>query len=311
MSGELVVTKGRALIAREAITQEAEQRQLLGEYIRSQMVEGTDYGCIPGTTKKTLLKPGAEKLTQLYRTIPLMVMEEKVENWETGLFHYRFSCKIVLQADESVVVAEGVGSCSTYESRYRWRTQDRKCPACGKESIKRSKYPPKDRPDEEPGWYCFAKVGGCGANYEADDARIIDQPTGRVQNPDLIDAVNTVLKIAKKRCLVDAAISLARCSDIFTQDLDDQADGHGDTPKPAAKNQAPKADDVTARLIAEWTAKLAADPPLAEFNALISSPETMAIEDKMWRHVAPLVKKHAQAAGWKWDNESQSYVTAG
>lgn len=242
-----------AMIVADALNQEAEQRKLLGQYVQQHMQEGTDYGVIPGTKNKTLLKPGAEKLTQLFRCIPRFRIEEKIEDWDTGLFFYRFTCQIVTQTDEPVVVAEGVGSCSTYESRYRWRQADRKCPACGKEAILRSKYPPKDAPEEPPGWYCFSKKGGCGANFDHDDDAITAQPTGRVQNPDLHDAANTVLKMAKKRSLVDAAIALARCSDLFTQDLDDLA-GHDEAPaaKPEAKPEpTPARDPLRDELAAE------------------------------------------------------------
>jgi hypothetical protein len=228
-------TRG-ALIVADALKQESEQRHLLGQYVAHHMVEGTDYGAIPGTKNKTLLKPGAEKLTQLFRTIPRYTVEDKVENWETGLFSYRFRCQIVTQ-DDDTVVAEGVGSCSTFESRYRWRNADRTCPECGAPAIKRSKYPPKNNPGATPGWYCFGKAGGCGANFDYDDADFALQPTGRVQNPDLIDCVNTVLKMAKKRALVDAAIALARCSDIFIQDAEEFADAH---PAPVAEAEKPR-----------------------------------------------------------------------
>lgn len=220
---------GRAMIAADVLDQEAEQRNLLGRYIQTQMQEGTDYGVIPGTKTRTLLKPGAEKLTQLFRCVPRYVIEEKIENWETGLFFYRFSCQVVTQGD-GFVVAEGVGSCSTYESRYRWRTANRKCPACGKETIIKQK--------EEKGgnWLCLGNdKGGCWAKFDKADAAITGQATGRVQNPDLHDQANTVLKMAKKRALVDAAISLARCSDIFTQDVEDM-----DFPAPARRDDPPR-----------------------------------------------------------------------
>jgi hypothetical protein len=259
MSGTAELAKveagpGRALIVAESLTFEAEQRRLLGQYVKQQMVEGTDYGVIPGTTNKALLKPGAEKLVGLFRCAPRFTIEEKIEDWAKGLFFYRFSCQIVTLAD-GAVVAEGVGSCTSYESRYRWRNADRKCPNCGKEAIKRSKYPPKDDPQAKPGWYCFGKVGGCGANFAADDASITGQTVGRVENPDLVDSANTVLKMAKKRALVDASIALARCSDTFTQDVEDQpgaddgrrdADANAGRPQEQARDPDPvnNADDM-------------------------------------------------------------------
>lgn len=238
MSAALATTErgtGRAMIVADALTQEGEQRKLLGEYVAKHMQEDTDYGIIPGTKNRTLLKPGAEKLTTLFRCVPRFVVEEKIENWETGLFFYRFACHIET-LDGGNVVAEGVGSCNSYEGRYRWRNADRKCPECGAAAIMRSKFPPRENPSLAPGWYCFSKKGGCGAQFTAEDEAITGQATGRVQNPDLADCANTVLKMAKKRAHVDAAIALARCSDIFTQDVEDFAGGHEEPEQPAARN---------------------------------------------------------------------------
>lgn len=254
MTTELAAERGvgRALIVADALTQEGEQRKLLGQYVAQHMTEGVDYGVIPGTANKALLKPGAEKLTQLFRCIPRFTIEEKIEDWDRQLFYYRFACQILNQ--DGQVVAEGVGSCSTYESRYRWRTADRVCPACGKATIKRSKHPPRDDPQGQPGWYCFGKIGGCGANFAAADPAVAGQQTGRVQNPDLIDQANTVLKMAKKRAHVDAAITLARCSDIFTQDVEDLAG-----PEPAAQEQpapAPRKEKPAANTLPATGAEL-------------------------------------------------------
>ena len=55
----------------------------------------------------------------------------------------------------------------------------------------------------------------------------------KVDNPDIADTYNTVLKMACKRALVHATINATAASDIFTQDLEDlpQADQpHGDSP---------------------------------------------------------------------------------
>ena len=258
MAGELVKvtepTAGRALIAHDAITQEREQRDLLGRYIQTQMQLGTDYGVIPGTENKTLLKPGAEKLTQLFRCVPRFTVEEKIEDWNTGLFFYRFRCEIVTQADR-LTVAEGVGSCSTYESRYRWRNANRTCPACGKEAII------KGKKEYGGGYLCYKKKDGCGAKFGDNDPAITSQPVGRVENPDLIDQANTVLKMAKKRSLVDAAISLARCSDIFTQDVEDMQ-----YPEPAPTDHVPDAEVTTHRPAPATNGDARPDPRKADYD---------------------------------------------
>jgi len=287
MSAALATTErgtGRAMIVADALTQEGEQRKLLGEYVAKHMQEDTDYGIIPGTKNRTLLKPGAEKLTTLFRCVPRFVVEEKIENWETGLFFYRFACHIET-LDGGNVVAEGVGSCNSYEGRYRWRNADRKCPECGAAAIMRSKFPPRENPSLAPGWYCFSKKGGCGAQFTAEDEAITGQATGRVQNPDLADCANTVLKMAKKRAHVDAAIALARCSDIFTQDVEDFAGGHEEPEQPAARNG--KYDPRTIPSV-----KSGADlkPPIRSIN--FSACGTLDELRALWVGLTPAEKEH-------------------
>jgi hypothetical protein len=223
----------RPLLTRAILDQESEQRKLLGEFVKREMIEGHDYGVIPGTKEKTLLKPGAEKLTGLFRCAPEFEIESKIEDFDKPLFHYAFRCRIV-GIESGAKIAEGFGSCNSREGKYRWRTEDRKCPKCGAAAIMRSKYPPRDAPDEEPGWYCFAKKGGCGQNYSAGDETIESQTTGRVENDDIATLNNNILKVAKKRALVDASLALARCSDMFTQDMED-VDMGGPDKRPEGK----------------------------------------------------------------------------
>jgi hypothetical protein len=71
-------------------------------------------------------------------------------------------------------------------------------------------------------FYCWKKKGGCGATFPLDDDRIASQETGRVENENLPDTYNTVLKMACKRALVAAVLNGTAASDIFTQDLDDR-----------------------------------------------------------------------------------------
>jgi hypothetical protein len=213
----LAVRHGRPLIDAAALVEEGQQRQLLMRYVQAHMQEGTDFGVIPGTKNKTLLKPGAEKLTDLFRCTPEFEIVRAVEDFDRPLFHYVFRCKIVVR-ETGQTVAEGFGSCSSQESKYRYRNGERSCPECGKAAII------KGKAEYGGGWLCFGKKGGCGAKFADTDPQIGAQQVGRVENPDLADVVNTVLKIAKKRAHVDAAIALARCSDMFTQDMEDYQD---------------------------------------------------------------------------------------
>jgi predicted RNA-binding Zn-ribbon protein involved in translation (DUF1610 family) len=79
------------------------------------------------------------------------------------------------------VIAEGDGSCNSRETKYRYRTSERVCPACGQATII------KGRDDYGGGWLCYAKKGGCGAKYKDGDKTIEEQKTGRIPNPDIAD----------------------------------------------------------------------------------------------------------------------------
>lgn len=228
-----LVTTQRGILTRDALVAAAEQRKLLGEYVAKQMVEGTDYGVIPGTKDKSLLKPGAEKLVDIFRCTPKFAIVSKVEDFERGLFAYTFRVRL-FQRDAEAVLAEGYGSANSYEGRYRWRNAAKKCPRCGQEAIIRGKE------EYGGGWICFAKKGGCGSKWKDGDERIEKQETGKVVNDDVATLANTILKMAKKRALVDGAIALARVSDMFKQDMEDLAAAAEEEPqKPAPKKAAP------------------------------------------------------------------------
>ncbi len=180
--------------------------------------DGGDYGIIPGTKKKTLLKSGADKLCEVYGLYDEYEVISSVEDWEKGLFDYTLKCILKSRRDDSMV-GSGVGSCSSYESKYRWRDSQRKCPSCGQPAIIKGK---DFKGDGLPtGWLCFAKKGGCGAKFKDGDKSIEGQIMGRVDNPDIIDSKNTVLKMAKKRAKIDTTIGVTRSSGIFTQDMED------------------------------------------------------------------------------------------
>lgn len=210
---------------------EARQRfEIVHQFVRDVMHPGADFGVIPGANSKpTLLKPGAEKLCTLFALrVEDPELVERLEDW-TGeahggepFFYYLVRQRLTRNGE---IIASQLGSCNSRESKYRYRNSDRVCPECGKPAIKKSKFPPRDNPGAAPGWYCHAKAGGCGANFDADEPSITTQVTGKVANPDVADQVNTILKMAQKRALVAAALVATNASELFTQDLEDMP-GH-------------------------------------------------------------------------------------
>lgn len=227
MGEQLVVRESSPFMPALEIEQAVERRDAITRYVTRLMEEGRDYGVIPGTNKKTLLKPGAEKLTTLFGLSPSFEIVEKVQDWSGAdhdgepFFFYWYRCRL---HRGDLLIAEGEGSCNSWEKKYRYRNADRACPHCGEATIKRSKFPPRNNPRGTPGWYCYGKIGGCGMEFDLNDPAIVDQQAGQVANPDIADQVNTVLKMAKKRALIDAVLLAVNASEFFTQDLEDFED---------------------------------------------------------------------------------------
>lgn len=67
------------------------------------------------------------------------------------------------------------------------------------------------------------------------------------ENENIADTFNTVLKMAKKRAMVDAVLTCTAASDIFTQDLEDLMESAGKEPGPSpAARPAQSAPDAKA-----------------------------------------------------------------
>lgn len=241
---DIITVEPRALMPVMDIETAVARRTQMVQFVKQIMVEGTDYGVIPGTSQKNvLLKPGAEKLTTFFGLTVRFETRERVEDW-TGrdhggepFFYYRFSC---LLSQEDRLIVEADGSCSSFESKYRYRQAQRVCPSCGQATIIKG----QDR--YGGGWICWKKKGGCGAKFDDGSQKIESQSIGRVANPDVADQVNTVLKMAQKRALIAATLLGVNASEFFTQDLEDFAPGTmaGTSAKPKAEpaKQAAKTD---------------------------------------------------------------------
>jgi hypothetical protein len=126
------------------------------------------------------------------------------------------------------IIAEGVGEASSFESkyRYRWVYESDVPKGLEKDALVSKVFKNK-------------KTGAEYAKY-------------RIENTDLIDQWNTILKMAKKRALVDAVLSATRSSSIFSQSEDEMEawlEGEGsEAPKEKFEKQrnTPKASDERA-----------------------------------------------------------------
>ena len=186
-------------------------------FVKDYLKEGEDFGTIPGTPKPTLLKPGSDKLCELYGLADTYEITNRVEDWEKNLFDYEVQCTLLSKRDGGIV-STGLGSCNSYEGKYRWRDSQRRCPKCEQPTII------KGKEQFGGGWLCWAKKGGCGAKFPEGEKAIESQQLGRVENDDIPTIKNTILKMAKKRAKVDATLAATRSSGIFTQDIEDFPD---------------------------------------------------------------------------------------
>jgi hypothetical protein len=205
--------------------------------VRSRVMKAdVHYGKVPGTDRDTLLKPGAETLCMTFRLVPKFHAEEHREGDHLEVV---ITCTLV-HALTGTVLGEGIGSCSTRESKYAWRKGERACPACGKACIIRAN-PQYEREERfKGGWLCYGKKGGCGAKFEAGDPAILGQQTGRAPNPDIADLYNTVRKMACKRAHVAATLFATGASELFTQDVEDAEPVNDSGTKSAADEPAPR-----------------------------------------------------------------------
>ena len=214
----------------------------LREYVKFNFKETVDFGPpFQGSDKNSLLLPGAEKFNLLFNVRPRFIPIDKVIDLNNGFCLYHLGCELV-HKQTGIVVGYGEGSCNSYESKFRYRNASRVCPVCGKETIKKSRFPPREDSEAEPGWYCYEKIGGCGENFSAHAPEIVQQEVGKVENDNLFDIWNTILKQAEKRSMVAAVVYTGGVSELFTQDADEFAENENAKPKnPSPKAPAPKA----------------------------------------------------------------------
>lgn len=204
------------------------QVNLIQQVMKKVMKKGEHYGRIPGSKKDILFKPGAEKLSTVFRLSPTYILSE------TDLPDGHRECKAICtltHIPSGKVFGQGVGSCSTMESKYRYRTE---IELTGK-PVPKAYWADRDQ----------SLIGGLGYKpKKIDDRWEIVKIGDRIENEDLADVYNTVLKMAKKRAHVDAVLTATAASDIFTQDIEDMPSEalDGEKVSAATKQEQPPKD---------------------------------------------------------------------
>ena len=224
MENELMVRKEKRVLTASEIVG---QVKLIQEVMVAVMEDGIHYGKIPGTTKPTLYKAGAEKLLSTFN-IGVDPREEITDLSTDDEIRYRILVKGFSRIDGDLF-GVGLGECSSNEEKYKWRK-----PVCEEEFNETL----SDR--KRIVWKY-----GTEKPYQQKQVRM---------NP--IDIANTILKMAKKRALIDMTLTVTAASDIFDQDIEDLPEGmeiraNGKIPikKPQEKKPEPEKPKDTESLI--------------------------------------------------------------
>lgn len=217
-----------------AVSDVLAQVRLIQGVLKEVMTLGHHYDQMPGVfTKKgekprppVLLKPGAEKLCLVFRLAP--TFNVRTLQLQNNHREYTVTCTLT-HRPSGQIVATADGSCSTMESKYRYRNEKPKCPKCGAHTIFKS--------SKDNGFFCWESKGGCGATFKVGDRLITTQQTGQAENKDVADTWNTVLKMAEKRALVAATLLATAASDMFVTEVDEAEEPPADAAEPEPENE--------------------------------------------------------------------------
>ena len=195
-----------------------ERVNLIQQVMQGVMKAKTHYDTIPGTDKPSLLKAGAEVLCTTFR----IAVDPEVEDLSTS-DEIRYRVRAVGRNQVTgEVIGVGIGECSSYEEKYKWRRT-----VCDEEF---------DAFPEDRKRIKFAR-GKNNTTYQNKQVRT-----------EGADVANTVLKVAKKRALVDFTLTALAASDIFAQDLEDMPEEirEATSGTPAREVSEPRAQEKSA-----------------------------------------------------------------
>ncbi len=203
-----------------ATVQEIRQQvNLIQEVMREVMQVDQHYGVIPGSAKPSLFQPGAQKLMLTFRLRAIIDPDRDIKVVELGNGHCEVRSFVHICNSAGEELATGVGSCSTMEAKYRYRG-----------GVKLPLDPPVKVPTDywnkrnagAPREELVALLGGPGrAPAKIDGQWLVCEVGEKMENPDIADVRNTVLKMSVKRATIHGVLAATAASDIFTQDIED------------------------------------------------------------------------------------------
>ncbi len=179
---------------RTALPKLVRMAAMLDKLYTSVMRKGTDYDTLPGMSKPSLLKPGAELLARLFDLVAdtqIVSSAERVDH-EIPYFSYDAECRLFNRY--GAFVGNGIGCCNSAEPQYafRWVFQE--------------ELPRDVRSLEE----LRTRELGERTQYRVPMTR-----------NEVFGLANSVKKKAKKRAFVDAILTVTGSSRLFSQDVGD------------------------------------------------------------------------------------------
>jgi hypothetical protein len=323
------------------VVQAVERKNQVNQFIKKVLVEGEDYGQIPGTnTKKVLLKPGGEKLCSIFGLAPKYVKEVIVEDW-TGenhggesLFSYEYRCQL-WRGD--CFMGEAIASANSWEKKYRyiWVQEAQVPERFDKQNLvtrnstmmefafaveKGETAGQYGKPVEYWNRWRAAIQDGTARQTMKKTKNGREMPAWemggvqyRIPNQDTADLVNTLQKMAQKRALVAAVLVVTNCSDGFTQDLEDHAEeNHGappvqqpppDDPKPEAP---PRLQTTDMKIIKDLSDYMATNPDTLKI--LSDNPAIRKLSPAGRTVATKMINDYATLQGYQWDNQVGKFV---
>lgn len=192
---------------------------LIQGVLRDVMQNDVHYGVVPGCgNKPALLKPGAEKILATFR----IGVNYEVE--DLGNENER-RCRVTAKGfyiPTGNPIGCGIGECSSNEKKFAWR-----------EAICQEEF---DSADANKKQILFRRGYKSGQFEKVMQIKTVPA-----------DIANTVLKMGKKRAMIDLCLSAVACSDIFTQDIiEEGAEIDADNASATAEKAEQKSDSKPA-----------------------------------------------------------------
>jgi hypothetical protein len=231
---------------------------------------GVHYGpSFPGSRKNSLLLAGAQTLASTFGLVPRYTVTEIPEGKGR-----RYQVTTKLYSRSGLFLGEGIGECSTEEEKFAW--QEAVCQAEFDQFLLNDAARIKFRRDRNEQGYTEVK-----------QVRV-----------NVADRSNTVLKISKKRSLVDGIILVLDCSDIFDQDFEELGEELGlDKREPKDVKKPPKQGPAPLIQFGDAKGKKINDPTVA----------TKDLEKYMAAKKGRLARDDRDK---KWDEQDKATITA-